>query len=79
MCFTATFPQETNHGTQYYHEGQRGEEEADDQFDVRLVTHHHAQALTEGEQMGFLWPVLYNPEKRKLKTFAGRNLMHDDE
>ncbi|KAA8582340.1 hypothetical protein FQN60_009080, partial [Etheostoma spectabile] len=38
---------DTDNETQYYHEGQRGEEEADDQFDVRSVTHHQPQALTE--------------------------------
>lgn len=46
--------------TQYYHEGQRGEEEADDQFDVRSVAHDQPQALTEGEELGSFSHALYN-------------------
>lgn len=55
---------ETDNETQYYHEGQRGEEEADDQFDVWSVTHHQPQALTEGE-LGYLSPALYNSTWRR--------------
>lgn len=40
---------EADNKTQPYHEGQRGEEEADDQLDVRAVAHHQPQALTEGK------------------------------
>lgn len=64
---------------QHYHEGQRGEEEADDQSDVRTVTHHHAESLTEGEELGFFL-TFYNPaqrretaEMRRLRTFAEGN------
>lgn len=71
--------------TQFYHEGQRGEEEADDQFDVRSVAHHQPQALTEGEGLGLFSPGLYNPTQsrrdkiRQLEIFADRNLMHEAE
>lgn len=58
-----------NDEPQCYHEGQRGEEEADDQFEVRPVTHHHGQALTEGEELRFFPPPLWNPKiRRKLES-----------
>lgn len=38
----ATLKYEVNNETLCYHESQRGEEEADDQSDVRPVAHHHA-------------------------------------
>ena len=44
---------EADNEMQYYHEGKRGEEEANDQFDIRSVTHHHPQSLTEGEGLCF--------------------------
>lgn len=55
---------EANTTRQCYHEGQWGEEEADDQFDVWLVAYHHVQALTEGDEMGFFRRGLCHPTRR---------------
>lgn len=35
-----------------YHKGQRGEEDTDDQTDVRSVAQYEPQALSEGEGFG---------------------------
>lgn len=55
---------------QYYHESQRCEEEASDQFNVGLMTHHHAYALTVAEELRFCLPTLLNPTQEKENTFA---------
>lgn len=46
----------TDDKTQGYHKGQRCEEEAHDELDIRPVTHDHPQALTEGERLGLVPP-----------------------
>lgn len=50
-----------NTGTLSYHEGQGGEEEAHDQFDIRSMTHHQLQALTEGNGLRLQSHSLWNP------------------
>lgn len=55
---------EANTTRRCYHEGQWGEEEADDQFDVWLVAHHLAHALTEGNELGSFPRSLCHPTRR---------------
>lgn len=55
---------EANTTRQCYHEGQWGEEEADDQFDVWLVAYHLPQSLAEGNELGFFPRGLYRPTRR---------------
>lgn len=61
---------------QNYHEGQRGEEEADDQFDVRPVAHHQPQALTEAEGLGLLPAGLCNPTRRREQDKAAEKAFY---
>lgn len=64
-CFYSLhYAYEANTTRRCYHEGQWGEEEADDQFDVWLVAHHLAHALTEGNELGSFPRGLCRPTRR---------------
>lgn len=73
LCFL-----KANTTRQSYHEGQRGEEEADDQFDVRLVAHHHAHSLAEGNKLGFFPRCLCHPKKKVVIHNQSMNSKHEN-